>query len=997
MVCFDNGSPPLFSDTWVAVRVIEQSRYPPIVTPLEIAVHTALDEYAGGVLGRIHATDQDPYDTLVFNLAALPKTGQQHQSSALFDLDAEDGTLIARPGLDVGVYSVNVSVSDGKFTTYAIVKVNVVHVPPEAVQNAIVLTLRDMTADDFVNSYRKSLLKAVRSIMAVRTKDIFIISIQPQATKSGTNNRTRRSEEDPEPIKKSLVAAGAAVTRLEPMWRVRDSSRQPRANLDILLAVQKASGGGYYPPAVLRKQLLDSQVEMESTLGHRVLIATTQGMCGTSNTMCGSNGKCYDRVVLDNTMTVAVTTDISSFVAPRHSYQPTCLCKDGYGGERCDVVANECARNPCSAEPETVCRPEPHSTPGYSCICPEGNSNCVDNSKLIPTGPYRPRHPLSLTGGKSYAQYSVGPLLERHFVVTLRLRTLQSTSSIMYAAGRVDFASLEMVEGRIQFRFDCGSGQEVVRATGSGSLDDGNWHDVRLERHGNVAELTVDGAHRSQGSTPGLNDLLNLEGTGGSNDVNLFLGAEVRQADDVRLGFVGCLDDVRLNDVPLPYHIVSTASSINSLGGQQQQQNNLASLKRLVNVEFNCRSTLDTVGACGSQPCLNGGTCTQVTGTAGGYVCQCRSRFLGPRCELDSDPCASNPCLYNGRCFNVDNGADYRCECVGQRLTGKRCEFGRYCNPNPCKNGGLCEEGANGPACKCRGFTGELCSVDVNECEPSPCRNGGTCVNIVGSFQCLCPANSTGHYCTEPALRNDLIISAGRYGVTLEQLIGIVVAITALLLIILLVFVCRRMRAKRRHRRHRTGSLTNLDSNGKELVPLNSTRSHNGNSNGGSGGDHHMSEYKRGSKMSNLEVSLGGAPMLPPRPASYTPSSEPTYIPLNNLGTIHSYGSAAEELETYPMLGLPSFASATIASSVGGHNNPDYHHLTNMNRSAGNAISPLSSSGGLPSPPLLLPSHDPLSDTDSLHKPCWSDLESNLKGSYYESAKIHNGQSNLIV
>ena len=71
------------------------------------------------------------------------------------------------------------------------------------------------------------------------------------------------------------------------------------------------------------------------------IFSLLQGFC-TSN-FCGANGKCYDRVVLDDTMTVAITSDISSFVAPRHKYKPTCLCKDGYGGEKCDVVANECA------------------------------------------------------------------------------------------------------------------------------------------------------------------------------------------------------------------------------------------------------------------------------------------------------------------------------------------------------------------------------------------------------------------------------------------------------------------------------------------------------------------------------------------------------------------------------------------------------------------------------------------------------------------------------
>lgn len=139
--------------------------------------------------------------------------------------------------------------------------------------------------------------------------------------------------------------------------------------------------------------------------------------------------------------------------------------------------------------------------------------------------------------------------------------------------------------------------------------------------------------------------------------------------------------------------------------------------------------------------------------------------------------------------------------------------------------------------------------------------------------------------------------------------------------------------------------------------------------------------------------------MLPPRPASYTPSaSEPTYIPLNNLDTIRSYGSAADELETYPMLGMPTYNGNGVGS-VGGHNNPDYH--PNLNRPTGvgmassNGVPVMGLGGSLTSAPLLLPAHDALSDTDSVHKPRWSDLESNLKGSYYEAAKIHNGTSGL--
>lgn len=254
---YDNGTPPLYSDTWVHVKVIEESKYPPIITPLEININSFLDEFAGGVVGRVHVTDQDPYDSLVFALAA-PVKSQYSTTVPLFDVESEDGTIIAKPGLDVGTYSVNVSVTDGKFTTYSIVKVYVMLIAEDALQNAVILTIREMSAEDFVLSYRKNLLKAARNIMNVRTKDVFIISIQPQIK---GNRTTRESESN---------RRNSLPTNSESVWRIRDSGRSSRPNLDVLFAVQKPSGG-FYPPAVVRKQFTDSTSELESTLGHRVV------------------------------------------------------------------------------------------------------------------------------------------------------------------------------------------------------------------------------------------------------------------------------------------------------------------------------------------------------------------------------------------------------------------------------------------------------------------------------------------------------------------------------------------------------------------------------------------------------------------------------------------------------------------------------------------------------------------------------------------------------
>ena len=96
-----------------------------------------------------------------------------------------------------------------------------------------------------------------------------------------------------------------------------------------------------------------------------------------------------------------------------------------------------------------------------------------------------------------------------------------------------------------------------------------------------------------------------------------------------------------------------------------------------------------------------------------GFACTCPPRFSGATCEYDLDPCAGRPCLHGAKCVNLKN--DFHCECPA-RMSGKRCHYGHHCNPNPCQNGGMCEEGGSGPICKCRGFTGPLCSHDINEC-----------------------------------------------------------------------------------------------------------------------------------------------------------------------------------------------------------------------------------------------------------------------------------------
>ena len=238
------------------------------------------------------------------------------------------------------------------------------------------------------------------------------------------------------------------------------------------------------------------------------------------------------------------------------------------------------------------------------------------------------------------------------------------------------------------------------------------------------------------------------------------------------------------------------------------------------------------LGICGSQPCKNGGTCEDLGD--GSYECKCHPRYRGINCEIDTNPCLSSPCLYGGKCIPISEN-DYICECL-IRLSGKRCQHGRHCSPNPCRNGGVCEEGDNGPICKCRGFTGDTCTIDIDECMAAPCLNSATCINTIGSYTCACQHSFTGKLCANSIYSSP--ITSSIYNLTLEELIGILVVIIVILLLVFCFILYRKLRTKR-NRQH--GNHINNDTR-KDMV-LNSTCKSND------------TEFKRGSKLSNLEIS----------------------------------------------------------------------------------------------------------------------------------------------
>nr|XP_009305790.1 protein eyes shut homolog isoform X2 [Danio rerio] len=197
----------------------------------------------------------------------------------------------------------------------------------------------------------------------------------------------------------------------------------------------------------------------------------------------------------------------------------------------------------------------------------------------------------------------------------------------------------------------------------------------------------------------------------------------------------------------------------------------------------------ENVDGCYEQPCLNGGTCLS-EGSAytdlPPYTCLCPAPFTGVNCsEIIGNQNCSKWCK-EGACLKVSS-TSYRCECF-TGYTGTYCERKRlFCDSNPCRNDGRCEETANGYVCTCPGgFTGlncettaeadsyckssgcqldEACATDklnatcicvdpecleqAEVCGTLPCLNGGICVVPNGQYHCRCRQGFSGKNCEE--------------------------------------------------------------------------------------------------------------------------------------------------------------------------------------------------------------------------------------------------------
>ncbi|XP_060053958.1 protocadherin Fat 2 [Erinaceus europaeus] len=176
----DSGHPSLTSSTLVNILVTERSLYPPSALPLEVSITVGEEEFQGGLVGKIHATDRDPQDTLTFSLKGEALGGQ-------FSVGTSDGKILAVRGLLPGRYSFNVTVSDGTWDATAGVHVRVWQAGPEMLRQAIWLSLHQLSPEELVIDHWRNLQRFLSHTLDVRRATIHLASLQPTEAAAGVD------------------------------------------------------------------------------------------------------------------------------------------------------------------------------------------------------------------------------------------------------------------------------------------------------------------------------------------------------------------------------------------------------------------------------------------------------------------------------------------------------------------------------------------------------------------------------------------------------------------------------------------------------------------------------------------------------------------------------------------------------------------------------------------------------------------------------------------
>ncbi|XP_076854322.1 LOW QUALITY PROTEIN: neural-cadherin [Brachyhypopomus gauderio] len=251
--------------------------------------------------------------------------------------------------------------------------------------------------------------------------------------------------------------------------------------------------------------------------------------------------------------------------------------------------------------------------------------------------------------GRSHVQYQLaGPLPARYTQVQVLIRTRKHSSSIfsLVSALQSEYLRLEIFQGLLTAFYNLGDG-DFNLTTPSHRLDNGEWHEVHLDRHDNEVTLRIDGGggRREVTGSPGRSREIVIDPSA------VTLGNSFPLAHN--RSFQGCMRDLRLNgrSLPLEDQAGEGVKVVGSLG-----------------VTLGCSSD-----SCRRNQCSPPFTCVDLWRV---HECRCppghmvKANATGKYCVYTL--CASHPC-HRGTCV-AQSPSKFTCHCP-EGYRGRRCEL----------------------------------------------------------------------------------------------------------------------------------------------------------------------------------------------------------------------------------------------------------------------------------------------------------------------------------
>lgn len=159
-----------------------------------------------------------------------------------------------------------------------------------------------------------------------------------------------------------------------------------------------------------------------------------------------------------------------------------------------------------------------------------------------------------------------------------------------------------------------------------------------------------------------------------------------------------------------------------------------------------------SISKCRLGFCQNNGKCFDLPNNEA--HCICKIGFIGDRCESKEDLCEDLICKH-GNCSYSLNGPTCKCHpgYIGRSCYQKPCDFSPCPINKDCTNLMHSQTSRSSYTCQCKKWlTGVNCNERINPCEPNPCRNNGICNWIesnrnLSEITCTCPYYFFGTYC----------------------------------------------------------------------------------------------------------------------------------------------------------------------------------------------------------------------------------------------------------